>query len=400
MELFVDRDPFGLAQEESHCYAGFDARFAQVFRFHNRIILTDASDGWSELLDPLLLFAKERGSFVGFKMGAEDLERGGGEVIGIKMGPLGSFDRVFADELFSAEEEGDELLIDVGEFKPFAEFELLLKSGMGKEGQERGDDGDIKGVVFDRGKPVLNFGEGNLCERGKDGAKEAEFVELDEHGAQFAEGVSFGELLPDPLDGDGGKELIGMRADSCFRGALNVKAEAASEADSADHPEPVFFDPLMGIADGADDFGFEIDAAVDIIEDLFSEGVVEHPIDGEVAAVGIFSGCGEFNAGGSAAVMIVEIASKGGDFILVPVDDDDEDPKGNADGDGMGKEGLDGLGRGVGRDVDVVGRVVQKQVTDPAPCIVGDKACFREGLDDESGLRMLFHQKTTIVEKV
>ena len=64
--------------------------------------------------------------------------------------------------------------------------------------------------------------------------------------------------------------------------------EARGEADGAEHAEFVFGEAQRGIADGADDFGVEIAASADEVEDLVGERIEQQAVDGEVAALDIF----------------------------------------------------------------------------------------------------------------
>ncbi len=48
---------------------------------------------------------------------------------------------------------------------------------------------------------------------------------------------------------------------------LDLKAEARGEPNGAEHPQMVFFEALVGVADGPDDAGVEVGQAVDVIDD-------------------------------------------------------------------------------------------------------------------------------------
>ena len=61
---------------------------------------------------------------------------------------------------------------------------------------------------------------------------------------------------------------------------------------------------------------FKIFLAVDVVDDLFGDGVVEQAVDREVAALGVVLGGGERDAVGVAAVAVGGVGAERGDFDL------------------------------------------------------------------------------------
>ena len=169
------------------------------------------------------------------------------------------------------------------------------------------------------------------------------------------------------------------------------KSEAGGEADGPEHAEFVFGEAEVGVADGADDAGGEVFAAVDEVEGgggdglfaLQDFGVEEHAVDGEVAAEDVFAGRGgELDGVGAAAVGVAAVVAEGGDFGLdllavgifrgdgFASEADEEDAEVGADGEGavaeLGEEGEDLVGGGGGGDVEVFGGDVEEEVADAA----------------------------------
>ena len=57
-------------------------------------------------------------------------------------------------------------------------------------------------------------------------------------------------------------------------GRLDCEAEPRGEADGAQHAQMILFEPLRGIADGADDAIAEIGESTDVIDDM-ARGIVQ-----------------------------------------------------------------------------------------------------------------------------
>ncbi len=173
---------------------------------------------------------------------------------------------------------------------------------------------------------------------------------------------------------------------------IDGEAEAAGEADGPDHPQPIFLDALVGIADSANEFFFEVGLSIDVVQDFMAKRVVEHPIDGEIAPFGIFFRSGEFHFGGPAPIGVVEILAECGDFILVAVYDHQDDSECNPDGNCMRKESLDRFRGSIRRDVDIVGGFVEEKIANPASCVIGDESGAMQGFDDPKSLGVFFHK--------
>src|SRR5579872_1904025 len=132
-----------------------------------------------------------------------------------------------------------------------------------------------------------------------------------------------------------------------LRFRLDRKPETARQPDPPHHPQPVFFDPLMGVADRADHFRLQIRAPIHIIEDLIPEWVIKHPIDGEIASFGVLYRSRKLDLCRPSSILVIKILPEGGHLVLPPLYNDQYDPKSDPDRHGMRKKGLHGFGRRV-----------------------------------------------------
>lgn len=130
--------------------------------------------------------------------------------------------------------------------------------------------------------------------------------------------------------------------------------------------------------------------SADEIEHSLADGVEEHPVDCEVAALGVFFGGAEADRFGASAVEVLPVAAEGGDFDLSvsfggPGDHDDAE--GGSDGNGTAfAEGADDVIReSIGSDVVVFGFFTEELVADATAGPEGMEACFAELSDDVEG---------------
>ncbi len=167
---------------------------------------------------------------------------------------------------------------------------------------------------------------------GQDLSEQAGFVQQFESPAGLALGEHFGELVADALAADG-VDTRSELADRGVSGGVEGKAEAGGEADGAEEAELVFFEAAGGRADGAEDSGVEVGEAAYVVEEpsaeCFAHGgrwpiggkngqdrrIKQKPVDGEVAALGVFLGaCGVADFVRAAAVGVGAVGAKRGHF--------------------------------------------------------------------------------------
>src|SRR5580704_2007935 len=103
-------------------------------------------------------------------------------------------------------------------------------------------------------------------------AQQSAFVEQKKSPACMAFGQHPGELIANAFP----RYLINLRC--CFLNRLKSSrldgvSETCREAHSAQHPELIFCEPLVGIANGSDDSGIEIIASADEIQNLVRDRI-------------------------------------------------------------------------------------------------------------------------------
>ncbi len=236
--------------------------------------------------------------------------------------------------------------------------------------QQKGVDPDIAfGVEFGRLRNALkggdlrqNFGE----EAG--GVKELEASA----GAAF--GQDAGEFAADAL----GRNAVdaGTERPNCLEcGGIETEGEAGGEADGAQHPEMILFEPREWVADGADNAAVEVVAAADEIDNNVGFGIEKESVDGEIAAQNVGLGAGlEADRLRSAAIEITAVGAKRTDLDMNPVDGDKDDPKLGANHEGAREQGGDLVGAGIGADVIILGLDTKQAVANAAADEVGLKS--------------------------
>ena len=81
-------------------------------------------------------------------------------------------------------------------------------------------------------------------------------------------------------------------------------AEPRAKADRAQNAELVFFEPRVGIADGANYLGGNVLLASNVIDDFLRCGIVQQPVNREIPPQHILAGVCEDHPGGPAAIHI------------------------------------------------------------------------------------------------
>ena len=187
---------------------------------------------------------------------------------------------------------------------------------------------------------------------GQDDRQESRGLEQLEAPAGATLDEDLDDLVPDALGRDVG-EVRGRGHDRRVGRGVDCESEPGSEAHGAEHPQAVLVDARARVADRADHPGAKVVGAADEVDDAVGERVPEERVDGEVAPARILLRRAEVDAARAASVDVGVVGAEGGDFEARAAVQDEDDAELRADRDGSGKEGLYGLGRGVGRDVVV-----------------------------------------------
>ena len=143
-------------------------------------------------------------------------------------------------------------------------------------------------------------------------------------------------------------------------GGFNGEVEGGGEADGAEEAKMVFLEAGCGLTNGADELGFEIGLAVDVVDERAGFGVVEEAVDGEVSALGVLFGCRKGDGFGAAAIAVGAVGAEGCDFDpAFAGGGDDDDAEVGADELAAGEEFGDLSGVCGGGDVVVFGIAIE-----------------------------------------
>ena len=125
-----------------------------------------------------------------------------------------------------------------------------------------------------------------------------------------------------------------------------------------EHAELVFGKSLQRIADRPHDARLQVPPSTDVVDQFVRERVVEHPVDGEVAAKRIFPSGAERYGVRSPAIAVRGVTTKRGHFnlpfLLASQDGDHAKRRADNQRPPLAETAPDVVGRGVGRDVVVV----------------------------------------------
>src|SRR5437763_12014023 len=121
---------------------------------------------------------------------------------------------------------------------------------------------------------------------GKNFSQQSGFIQQLERPSGMAFGQHASQFIADPLTGD----LMNLRCElpKCLKGRwVNLIFEARRESHCPQHPQLIFAEPQLGIADGADEASVQIVFAADEIQNFVRERIKQQPVDGEIAALDI-----------------------------------------------------------------------------------------------------------------
>src|ERR1700731_2066769 len=82
----------------------------------------------------------------------------------------------------------------------------------------------------------------------------------------------------------------GMRAQSTPGFFVNFILENRCKPNRTEHSQPVLGKALLWFSDRSHQLRFNISAAAHVIDHPLSDGIKEHPVNGEITALGIFFG--------------------------------------------------------------------------------------------------------------
>ena len=192
------------------------------------------------------------------------------------------------------------------------------------------------------------------------------------------------ELLADPFVADPPK-MLRLVADRLSGVGIDGEIESGREAHRPQRPQAILAQAGRGVADGPDASRLEVRAAPDVIEDFAGEGVLEEPVDREVASSGVVLGIGEDHLVGVAPVGVDPIGPEGRHLDGVALHANQHDPEGLAHALHAVEELSDALRPRVGGHVVVGGLVPHEAIADAAAGEVGQVPGVGEPLHDPDG---------------
>jgi hypothetical protein len=161
--------------------------------------------------------------------------------------------------------------------------------------------------------------------------------------------------------------------DGLVRVGRDREAEPARELHGAHHPDGVFLEADVGVADRANEAGPEVLEAADVVDDREVADVVEEAVDREVPPEGVLAGRSERvlgslqqlgSGGGFVPRRLLRPPAKRRDLDDLALGEEDVgEPEPPADQAGIAKQAADRLRGRVRADVEVLGRAAEKQVS-------------------------------------
>ena len=159
-------------------------------------------------------------------------------------------------------------------------------------------------------------------------------------------------------------------------------------------PQLVFGETFARIADGAKPPGRQIVLPADVIDDPLFDRIVKQPVDGEIAAAGVFLGGTEGDAVGMPAVAVGGVFAEGGDLDharrLRPFDGNHAERSADRQRAMAAEKFLDLRRRGVGGHVVILGRSAEQLVAHASAGPIRREARRPQSADDFDGETALF----------
>jgi len=245
--------------------------------------------------------------------------------------------------------------------------------------------------LFDVGEDIAFRVEfGWLCHAlhsrhfGQQFAQQAALVQQHKAASRIGSGEDFGEFLADTLGADD-VDLGSHFLDGVEGVRLDLVAERCGESDAAQHSQFVLGQSLMGGADGADDSPLDVSLSADKVNDLLGQWIIKHPVDGEIASLGVLFGSAVSDGGRASPVHVRLVASEGCHFERVSVLQNQYHAKGGSDGHGFGEHFLNLFGRGGGGNIEVVRLDAAHHVAYATAREISDVPGLTQFLDNPNG---------------
>ena len=191
-------------------------------------------------------------------------------------------------------------------------------------------------------------------EFGQDDAHQPALVEQVEAAHPRRRAEDFHEFVADPFGADDA-DLGGVRPHGLPRLLLDLKAQRRREPHRAQETQPVLAEPCVRVPDGPQPPRREVCLTANVVDDLPRHGVEEHPVDREVAPLGVALRRRETHVHRPPSVDVNPVRPEAGDLELVARLAHRDDAEVRADGERARKQRLHLLRPRVGGDVEVLG---------------------------------------------
>lgn len=181
--------------------------------------------------------------------------------------------------------------------------------------------------------------------------------------------------------------------DGLPRCRLDLEVQARRKLDGADHPDRIFPESNVRLADRPDSPCVQVLEAGHVVDDRKGTDVVEEPVDREIASERVFLGIAEGVVTPDQDVGFLSFPgcffrdrlaplAKRGDFHNLAAEVDMRQPEAPANQAAIPKESFDFLGMGIGRDVKVLGVTTKNQIPDAAADQVSLETGTLESIED------------------
>ncbi|CAK9072616.1 Uncharacterized oxidoreductase SSP0419 [Durusdinium trenchii] len=181
---------------------------------------------------------------------------------------------------------------------------------------------------------------------------------------------------------------------------IEMKVEHSRESHGPEHPQFVFAHPRTWVADGADNALFEIVLTADEVVDRVGKWIEEHPVDREIASLGILLRRTKGDMRWPPSIAVVSLPAERCDLdVLQRLGGSDENhPEAftHSDCAALAEDLPDLVGAGIGGDVEVVRDPVHQQIAHAATGKVrgvpgGDESLDHVDSEVAGCLRLLGH---------
>ncbi len=192
--------------------------------------------------------------------------------------------------------------------------------------------------------------------------EEPGFVQRFERPPGRAFGEKFGEFFAEALWGNL-VDLAGVAAYRPKRCGFDFESETCGESHRAHHAEFIFSKTAVGLADGSNDFRFEVSLPAHEIEHLSRVVAHQQPVDGKVAALNVLLRRLRINHTVRVpAITVAHVRAKRGNFDFETITRNQDHSELRTDRDALREQAYHLFWRGIGGHVVIGGLAAEKQV--------------------------------------